>query len=792
MICLRLVIRRSISQRNIVAITNSLNLDQFGSVLTGSTGMMNRMLKKSYRSVVLVGAGISGGIITHLVQSAGMLRTRRRLRVSHHPILLIGQGRWTQSLAKGLSEAGLEVGAAPLNSIGNAFSLTTLRQVANAAVVVRIGFRPGAKSWRGLAFDTGMRIFTRKNATTCCYWLGTDVMQFAEEERGGTRVSAWRSPAFSVDQHIAGSEPLRRELAEGGIGAALVGFPWRTVSVPSELPPIKELFTVSTYIPDCRSDFYGGPVLLETARRLPAVRFEVMGGFGSWAVDAPTNVIFLGWVSDTAEFYARASCVLRLTAHDSIGGTAVEGLLFGRPVIYTQELKYSETVEANADAVVAAIGRLAGCHERGSLEPNEEAAAWARTEFDHVRRFSEFASRLRQLAEPSSERQPRLTYLTLQATTEGQAAHAHVHEIVKGLAENGWCVRLMEPAYGRRLPSAQSRLVQFAHIQLAALWGLQRGDAFYIRSHLAAYPSALAARLLRVPVIQEVNGPHVDAMLAWPALRRIHRTVEWLDRSQWRMANAVITVTPQLVRWIAKDAGVSDAHLISNGADTQRFRPGLSAPEGLPSRFVIFFGALAPWQGVAVAIQATKEEDWPSDVALVVVGDGMLREQVELEADGNRVVYLGRRPYSEMASIVDNSIASLIPMPSVAHGHEGSAAARDHSVSGLAPLKLYESMACGVPVVASDLPGLAETISAAGCGILVEPGDPAGIARAISAIVRNPSDGKAMGDRGRSSAVREHSWKSRADDTDVVLRSIGRRGRTCPWDSRIEGYQSLH
>jgi glycosyltransferase involved in cell wall biosynthesis len=693
--------------------------------------------------------------------------------LSRDVILLVGQGRFTQSLAKGLSETGLKVEVAPLDSLRDALTPATWKLVASAGLVVRIGFRPGAKTWRGLAFDTAMRVFTRRSATTCCYWIGTDVMQFAKDAGKGERVAAWRSPAFSVDQHIAGSEPLLRELEEAGIGATVVGFPWQTVKAPAVLPPLPKEFTVATYVPDARSDFYGGHTLLEAARRLPQVRFEVMGGLGSWAGDVPPNVHFLGWVSDPSEFFARSSCVLRLPDHDSIGGTAVEGLLFGRPVIYTQDLNYAEKVDATADAVVAAIRRLLDRHEQGMLEPHEQAAAWARKEFDHVRRFAELASHLQSLADSGSPRQPRLTYLTLQATTEGQAAHAHVHEIVKGLAESGWCVRLIEPDYGLRPPSIARRLGQFARIEVSALWGLRRGDAFYIRGHFGAYPAALSARLLGVPVIQEVNGSHEEVIMAWPGLRRVRKAVNRLSRSQLRMADAVIAVTPELVNWVAEDAGVAGAHLVSNGADITRFHPGIAAPEGLPDRYAVFFGALAPWQGIDIAIEATRLEDWPDDVALLVVGDGMLRDEVELSADGIRVVYLGRRPYGEIASIVGNSIASLLPMPSGAHGRANNAPSRDTRKTGLAPLKLFESMACGVPVVASDLPGLTETVSAAGCGVLVEPGNPTAIAQAIATLASSPDLAKAMGDKGRESAVREHSWKGRADDTAAVLRSIG-------------------
>lgn len=692
-------------------------------------------------------------------------------------ILLIGQGRWSQSLAEGLAKAGLTVETATLDGVGDALSSQTWRRVSRAGVIVRVGFRPGARTWRGLAFDLALRLFKARGARNCCYWIGTDVLHLCADVAQGARTSPWRSPAFAAHTHFAGSEPLRRELASAGLGAALVGFPWRTVTAPSPLPPMPERFTVTTYVPDSRNDFYGGPIILEVARRMPAVRFEVMGSTGSWAAEVPPNVEFLGWVADPAECYARASCVVRLPRHDSIGGTAVEGLLFGRPVLYSKQLEHTETVVRSADAVAEALGRLVQRHVAKTLVPDEEAAAWARESFDPDRRFAELAQRLRSLRAGTPTRQPRLTYLTLQATSEGQAAHAHVHEIVKGLAHNRWAVRLIKPAYPTTTPGPARRVREFARLQVSAVAGLPRSDVFYVRAHFAAWPAAVMARLLKVPVVQEVNGPHADAFMVWPALRRVRRMVEWLNRTQLRLADAVITVTPQLITWIAEDAGVRGAHLVSNGADTELFRPERPALVGLPSRYVVFFGALAPWQGIPIALEATRTDRWPEGVALLVVGDGQLRPEVEAAADGRRILYIGRRPYGEIGAIVSNSLGSLVPMPSIAHS-DGKGEGRDHSQSGLAPLKLFESMACGVPVVASDLPGLRETVTDAGCGLLVTPGDPVALANAVRRLVENPEAAQVMGSRGRDSAERQHSWQRRADDTDALLFSL--RARTFP------------
>ena len=59
------------------------------------------------------------------------------------------------------------------------------------------------------------------------------------------------------------------------------------------------------------------------------------------------------------------------------------------------------------------------------------------------------------------------------------------------------------------------------------------------------------------------------------------------------------------------------------------------------------------------------------------------------------------------------------------------------------PTKLYDAIGVGVPVVASDLPGIAPLVSETGCGVLCDPTDPVDIARAIRDIIDAPADERA-------------------------------------------------
>jgi glycosyltransferase involved in cell wall biosynthesis len=85
------------------------------------------------------------------------------------------------------------------------------------------------------------------------------------------------------------------------------------------------------------------------------------------------------------------------------------------------------------------------------------------------------------------------------------------------------------------------------------------------------------------------------------------------------------------------------------------------------------------------------------------------------------------------------------------------------------PMKLYESMACGVPVVASNVVGISEVVSESRCGILFPAGDARAIAGATARIVADPVEAREMGLRGREAVVARFSWQARALDRARVI-----------------------
>lgn len=362
----------------------------------------------------------------------------------------------------------------------------------------------------------------------------------------------------------------------------------------------------------------------------------------------------------------------------------------------------------------------------------------------------------------------RVAYLCLQATTPGQASYAHVHEIIKGLRGQGALVDLYEPSYaGSASPGAAARLAEFLRIQRDLVRRLSEYDVLYVRGHAFAWPASAFARSRGVPVVQECNGMVEDFFIAWPSARAIAPVIRGLTYRQFRQADEVIVGSTGLGEWLERVTG-RDYHIVPNGANTDIFQP-MERPEfPLPNRYVVFFGSLAPWQGIDTTLAAVTTPEWPADVSLVVVGDGVKRPEVEDAARASATIrYLGTKPYDQIAAIVANSVASLVNKEQT-----------EFASAGISPLKLYESMACAVPVIATErMPGLTEVVRDQRAGLIVPQGDPHALATAVATLASDDALRAEMGARGRAYAEKDCSWLARSEDTAAVITAAARRRR---------------
>jgi Glycosyltransferase len=143
-------------------------------------------------------------------------------------------------------------------------------------------------------------------------------------------------------------------------------------------------------------------------------------------------------------------------------------------------------------------------------------------------------------------------------------------------------------------------------------------------------------------------------------------------------------------------------------------------------------------------LDALRHPNWPAGVQLLVIGAGAQQHLVQQAVQaGLPVRWLGYRPHEQIPELIAGAIAGLIPITNP----------RGRSSTGVSPLKLYETLACGIPVIATDLPGQAEVVRAGNCGIVIPCDDAAALAAAVATCAADRDSARAMGRRGRPSCA---------------------------------------
>lgn len=356
-------------------------------------------------------------------------------------------------------------------------------------------------------------------------------------------------------------------------------------------------------------------------------------------------------------------------------------------------------------------------------------------------------------------------YLCLQATREGQASHAHVHEIINGLENRGIQVDLYEPKYASRevLPGAFGRFYGCILTQLKLIISIKNYDLIYIRAHYLSFITTLFSKILKRKTILEINGPINDGDDIWPIIRLFKKFLYKVRLFEVENSNGVIAVTPNLKEEIL-DIN-NNVRVIPNGANTKYFSPMRKAEEiNISEPYVVFVGAMAKWQGIDRIIKAVKSEHWPIQVKMIFIGDGIDKKIIE-EASliHKNIVYLGRKPYKEVGSYVANSIANLAVISGM--GSRGKI--------GASPLKLFEGMASGVPIIATDIGYMGDLVRDINCGLVVSSNYEADeLAKSVKFLFENKNDAKKFGINGREAIMKYHSWDKRAEDTHKLMIEI--------------------
>jgi len=240
-----------------------------------------------------------------------------------------------------------------------------------------------------------------------------------------------------------------------------------------------------------------------------------------------------------------------------------------------------------------------------------------------------------------------------------------------------------------------------------------------------------------------------------------------------KFSDRIIAVTPGIKSNLEKVFCIPGEKIIvvSNGANTSLFKPldqrACRKELNLDPEicYICFVGNLAPWQGIEYLVKAAPSliSRFP-ECRFLIVGDGVMKNELlklsrELGVE-DKFIFTGVVPYDRVPIYINASDVCAAPF----------IFARNAKI-GLSPLKLYEYMACGKPVVASNISGVSDALEASKGGIPVLPENPDALSEAILKLLENPDLRIKLGLKGLSYVTENYSWYSVAKQVDRVCKS---------------------
>ena len=300
-----------------------------------------------------------------------------------------------------------------------------------------------------------------------------------------------------------------------------------------------------------------------------------------------------------------------------------------------------------------------------------------------------------------------------------------------------------------------------------------RPDVVYARDFRTARLAAGPTHMIGARLGFEVHGlPSLEvgqragrATLPSKAAVRLRR----LEAAVFREADRIVTITECARRILIEHYGVPagrvrtvpDGTSVDDGRRTTEDGPDptTSSVVGRPSSPLVYYvGQLYPWKGAGLLVQAAARTDKARFVVVGGLPNGRgggadlaeLRDRAHELGVSNRIEFRGYLPYAQVGQELAKAAVAVLPLP-------------DEPVARYftSPLKLFDYMAAGVPIVASDLPALREVLRHDENAVLVRPDDPAALAVAIQRLLDDPALAARLARQAHDDA-RAYTWDARA------------------------------
>ncbi|MFH1776257.1 MAG: glycosyltransferase family 4 protein [Candidatus Omnitrophota bacterium] len=288
-------------------------------------------------------------------------------------------------------------------------------------------------------------------------------------------------------------------------------------------------------------------------------------------------------------------------------------------------------------------------------------------------------------------------------------------------------------------------------------FSLNKYDFVYERFAFFSWAGTYLAKRFNIPYMLEVNYTSYT-----PLVRRRTKVllpfVRYIERKSFENADAIFVVSSFLKKQLIA-LGISDGkiYLTPNAVDEKIFSFNFSANEikdkcGLSGRNIIgFVGGFYPWHGLELLLEAVKNiEKKRNNLCLFLVGDGPMKVRLEeIKTDlkiMSKLIFAGKVEYEELPKYIASMDVCVMP----------------NSNNYGSPMKIFEYMAMGKPVVAPRLGPLEDVIDDDKNGLLFEPQNVFALAACIERILDDDELNKRIRENARNNVFKNHLWKNNA------------------------------
>lgn len=338
-----------------------------------------------------------------------------------------------------------------------------------------------------------------------------------------------------------------------------------------------------------------------------------------------------------------------------------------------------------------------------------------------------------------------------------------------GIDENE-TFHLCKPLYGvgRNLPQVSEiaynrQLVDFIHQQ----WQQWQPSFVYQRYSLGNYSGVILKQYYGVPYVCEYNGSFPWMARHWGGHKLFHEKLMTEIEMLNLQAADVIVVVSQPMQDELVDRGIDASKILvnPNGVDPERYSPSVDGRKirekyDLNEKVIIgFIGTFGPWHGAEVLAEAVgrllnEQPTYRKNVSLLMIGDGVqltkVKEKLTRYGVNDCIVLTGLIPQEHGPEYL--AACDILASPHVSNP--------DGTPFFGSPTKLFEYMAMGKGIIASNLEQIGQVLKHNHTAWMVEPGDVDALVVGLQTLIDNPSIRDYLGKNARLEAVTNYTWNS--------------------------------